>query len=350
MAKKFIHAIESTYHTTNHLANINAGTTETEDGRTKSKDNREEDESSKSLQSIVMESGILNGLQICISLMKQSWMQTKWQESLTCCLQSHAPTLTLPPLPKFNLAQQALQRMSEDIKSYPAMLLSKKIPKVFNKCISELWSFLKWIIYTDDCVSPEEKQLALELMMRMCLLYGSLSKLMEWIQEMLQLLTEKFSEKTQQPLVSVSFYQEMLQTIVDGVFTYSTEESNNDDILQFSPLEQPKEGFACLLDVLVDLSKKLSMITTKVTSYFDSQQGDSTGNSFQFLSKHSTVYAAGNNSSLQLALGSVEKVHVPRVMEHMADAQYIEAGLYCTLIVHADGSVQGCGKVIMYVL
>ena len=343
MAKKFTHAIESSYHTKNHLANTNAVTSD-EDGTTKSKDNSEEDESSKSIQSVVMESGVLSSLQICISLMKQSWMQMKWQENLTSCLQSHTPALTLPPLPKFNLAQQALQMILENIKGYPTMLLSKKIPKVFEKCINELWSFLKWVICTDDCVSPEEKQLALEVMMRMSLLYGSLSKLMEWIQEMLQLLTKKFSDKTQRPLVSVKLYQEMLQAIIDGVFTYSTEESNTDDLLQFSPLEQPKEGFAYLLDVLVDLCKKLSLITSKVTSYFDSHQGDSTGNSFQFLSKHSTVYAAGSNSSLQLALGSVEKVHVPRVMEHMADAQYIEAGLYCTLIVHADGSVQGCGK------
>ena len=60
-------------------------------------------------------------------------------------------------------------------------------------------------------------------------------------------------------------------------------------------MEQPKEGFACLLDMLVT-----STITSKLTSYFDSHQGDSTGNNFQFLSKHSTVYAAGNNKSLQL--------------------------------------------------
>ena len=344
MAKKFTHAIETSYHTKNHLANTNAVTDETEGGIAKSKNKNEEDESSNSLQSIMMESGVLNGLQICISLIKQSWMQMKWQADLTLCLQSHTPGLTLPPLPQFNLARQALQMMLENIKSYPTMLLSKKTPKIFDKCIIELWSFLKWVVCTDNCVSLEEKQLALEMMMRTCLLYGSLSKLMEWIQEMLQLLSEKFSGNAQQPLVSVSFYQEMLQTIIDGVFTYSTKESNVDDLLQFSPVEQPKEGFACLLDVLVDLCKKLSVITSKVTNYFDSHQGDSTSNNFQFLSKHSTVYATGSNSSLQLALGSVEKVHVPRVMEHMADAQYIEAGLYCTLVVHADGLVQGCGK------
>ena len=343
MAKKFIRAIESTYHTKYYLAKTSAFTTETEDD-TKSKDNHEEDESSRSLQSIVIESGILSGLQICISLMKQSWMQMKWQESLTCCLQSYAPALTLPPLPKFNLAQQALQMILENIKSYPAMLLSKKTPKIFDKCISELWSLLKWIICTKNYVPPEEKQLALEAMMRICLLYGSLSKLMEWIQEMLQLLAEKFSDKTQQPLVSVRFYQEMLRTIIDKLFTYSIKEPTIGYLLQFSPLEQPKEGFACLLDVLVDLCKKLSMITSKITSYFDSHQGDSTGNSFQLLSKYSTVYAAGSNSSLQLALDSVDKVHVPKVMEHIADAQYVEAGVDCTLIVHADGSVQGWGR------
>ena len=342
VAKRFAHAIETTYHTKNHLASTNAAGSEAEGGATK--DKTDEDGSSKSLQSIVIESGILNGLQVGISLMKQSWMQLKWQEDLTRCLQSHTPTLVLPSLPNFHLAKQALQMILENVKSYPAMLFSKKLPKVFDKCINELWNFLKWVICTDDCVSPEEKQMALEVMMRMCLLYGSLSKLMEWIQEMLQLLAENFIDKTHQPLVSVSFYHEMLQAITDGVFTYSTEISNTDDLLEFSPREQPKEGFAHLLDVLVDLCKKLSWITSKVTSYFESQQGDPTSSSFKFLSKHSTVYAAGSNSSLQLALGSVEKVHVPRVMEHMADAQYVEAGLYCTMIVHADGSVQGCGK------
>ena len=65
-------------------------------------------------------------------------------------------------------------------------------------------------------------------------------------------------------------------------------------------MEQSKEDFACLLDMLVDLCKKSSTNTSKLISYFDSHQGDSTGNSFQFLSKHSTVYAAGSNKSLQL--------------------------------------------------
>ena len=344
MAKKFTRAIQSTYHTKSYLASTNAVTAEVEDGIAKTKDSKEEDNASKSLQGILMESGIVNGLQMCISLMKQSWVQQKWQEDLMRCLQSHSPALTLPTLPTFNLAQQALQMMLDSIKSYPSMLLGKKIPKIIDKCIKELWGFLKWVICAKDCVSSEEKQLALEVMMRVCLLYGNLSRLMEWVQEMLQLLTENFSDTTQQPLVSVSLYQEVLQAIIDGVFTYSTEESNHDDLLQFTPSEQPKEGFVYLLDVVIDLCKKLSLITSKVTNYFEGQQGDSTSNSFQFLSKHSTVYASGSNSSLQMALGAVEKVHEPRVMEHMADAQYIEAGLYCTLIVHADGSVEGCGK------
>ena len=323
------------------MASTNAVAAEVKD---EAKENKEEDSTSKSLQGILMESGIINGLQMCISLMKQSWEQQKWQEDLMCCLQSHNPALTLPSLPKFNLAQQALRMMLDSIKSYPSMLLGKKIPKIVDKCIKELWSFLTWVICAKDSVSSEEKQLALEVMMQVCLLYGNLSKLMEWVQEMLQLLTEKFSDTAQQPLISTSLYREVLQAIIDGVFTYSTEESNYDDLLQFTPLEQPKEGFAYLLDVLVDLCKKLSLITSKVTDYFEGQQGNSTNTNFQFLSKHSTVYAAGSNSSLQLALGSVEKVHEPRVMEHMADAQYIAAGLYCTLIVHADGSVEGCGK------
>ena len=344
MGRKFVHAMEGTYHTKHHLASTNAAAVDIEDGSSKSQDGIDEDESSKNLQSIMIESGVINGLQICISVMKQSWMQLKWQENLIHCLQSQNPTVVLPSLPKFNLAQQTLQMFSDSIKGYPSMLLSKKIPKVFGKCIKELWDFLKWIVCAGDCVSPVEKQLALELMLRVCLLHGNLSKLMEWVQEMLQLLAENFTGTTEQPLMSVSFYQEVLQTIIDGAFTYSTEESNTTHLLEFSPLEQPKEGFAHLLDVLVDLCKKLSLITSMVTSYFESQQADTTDNNFQFLSKHSTVYAAGSNSSLQLALGSVEKVHIPRTMEHMADAQYVEAGLYCTLIVHADGSVQGCGK------
>ena len=344
MAKKFAHAVQTTYHTKNHLDSTNAATAGLEDGTAKSKDDSEEGDASKSLQGILMESGIISGLQMCISLMKQSWVQQQWQENLVCSLQSHTPTLTLPPLPKFNLAQQALQMILDNIKGYPSMLLGKKIPKIIDKCIKELWGFLKWTVCAGDCVAPEEKQLALEVMMRLCLLYGSLSKLMEWVEEMLQLLTEKFSDTTQQPLVPMSLYQEFLQTLVNGVFTYSTEESNNDDLLYFSPSEQPKEGFAYLLDVLVDLCKKLSLITSKVTSYFENQQTGSSVNSFQFLSKRSTVYATGSNSSLQMALGSIEKVHEPRMIEHMADAQYIEAGLYCTLIVHADGSVEGCGK------
>ena len=343
LAQKFISSVQGLYHTKSHLASTNAAS-EVEESESKSEEDEDAANAPKDLQGIVMETAIINGLQMCMSMMKQSWMQLKWQEQLSQTLQSQPALPSLPSPPNFNMAQHALQMISDSIKAYPTMLFSKKVPRVVKKCTKELWSFLKWVVCAGDFVSAKEKQLAMEVMVRICLLSGSLSKLLEWIQEMLQLVSEKFNDNLdQQPLISVKFYQEMLHTIADGVFTYSAEESY-DDVLQYSPSVEPKEGFAYLLDILVDLCKKLCVITTKVSNYFASQHDNSDEKRFQFLSKTSVVYAAGSNSSLQLALGSVEKIHIPRVMDHMADAQFIEAGLYCSLLVHPDGSVQGCGK------
>ncbi|KAK3097022.1 hypothetical protein FSP39_005665 [Pinctada imbricata] len=56
------------------------------------------------------------------------------------------------------------------------------------------------------------------------------------------------------------------------------------------------------------------------------------------------VYVWGSNSSHQLAEGSQEKVLSPKLASSFTDCQQIEAGQFCSFLIHSDGSVSACGK------
>ncbi|KAK7116135.1 hypothetical protein V1264_001871 [Littorina saxatilis] len=56
------------------------------------------------------------------------------------------------------------------------------------------------------------------------------------------------------------------------------------------------------------------------------------------------VYVWGSNNSHQLAEGSQEKILSPKLTSSFGSVQQIEAGQFCTFLIHNDLTVSACGK------
>ena len=56
------------------------------------------------------------------------------------------------------------------------------------------------------------------------------------------------------------------------------------------------------------------------------------------------VYVCGSNSSHQVAEESQEKILVPRLARAFNQVQQVEAGQYCSFIIHSNGTLSACGK------
>ncbi|KAE8748468.1 hypothetical protein FOCC_FOCC004763 [Frankliniella occidentalis] len=56
------------------------------------------------------------------------------------------------------------------------------------------------------------------------------------------------------------------------------------------------------------------------------------------------VFVWGSNSSHQLAEGNQEKILHPKLAKMFTNVQQVEAGQYCTFVIHTNGTVSACGK------
>jgi hypothetical protein len=61
-------------------------------------------------------------------------------------------------------------------------------------------------------------------------------------------------------------------------------------------------------------------------------------------SRESEAFIWGSNSSRQLSDSPQDKFLVPKLTTAFNDVQRMEAGQFCTFIIHTDGKVTACGK------
>ncbi|ESP05641.1 hypothetical protein LOTGIDRAFT_181433 [Lottia gigantea] len=326
--QRIYHSISSKYHEKAGSATENSTTligNEEKETKSSAKD-------AASGNNALIEIGVKTGLSMLFGLLQQNWQ-----------LANEVGRLSFTN----NIFQTAIQVIS----SLPTLSLANetKLSSLGIETLNEVTKFLKLTAMPDSGADLKGQQLAVELMLAIACHRGSLCYLLEWIDLAMEVSAvsqaeEKKGSEKKQGMIRYSFYNEIIQQMLSS--SGSVDCTNG-----FLPPQPDKAGMCSLYKASLYL---LHMLERLADRYVNSCAGpDENKNSNLDLGMSSVppvnsttcdVFVWGSNSSHQLAEGSQEKIHTPKLASSFTDCQQIEAGQFCTFILMRDGSVSACGK------
>lgn len=138
---------------------------------------------------LLVEMGIKMGLSVVFTLLRQEWSQRAWQKQVEqALLQSASPLLA--PVPSVSLPNEVLKSVLSVLVSVPPLSLSstKSMSQFSQMCLSQSAEFLQWVVSPTSHVDVEGKRLALQIAISLYLQRGSLVRILEWVESLLNLL------------------------------------------------------------------------------------------------------------------------------------------------------------------
>ncbi|XP_046401290.1 probable E3 ubiquitin-protein ligase HERC1 isoform X2 [Ischnura elegans] len=286
----------------------------------------------------LVEMGIKTGLRLLFALLQQSW---------------HQSTISGAP----NLCNEVLSTAYDVIKSLPPLSLANEsqIPTMGIQSLQEITKFLNHASMPTSGSDTNGQLLASELMLGLALQRGSLRYLLEWIEMALNASStpEKSEEDNDSAEGSLPGGQVSVKKVSGGKITAKTFFSaldqmkssahETDERYSEAKLDVDSNGNMPLYQAAIFLMDELVNLALE---YMYSCVGpDKTDlQNVNTSSEKCDVYVWGSNSSQQLAEGSQEKIMIPKLAKAFVDVYQVEAGQYCTFIIHTNGSVSGCGK------
>ncbi|XP_071450243.1 probable E3 ubiquitin-protein ligase HERC1 [Hetaerina americana] len=278
----------------------------------------------------LVEMGIKTGLRLLFALLQQSWHQT---------------TISGAP----NLCNEVLSTAYDVIKSLPPLSLANEsqIPAMGIQSLQEITKFLNHASMPTSGSDKDGQLLAAELMLGLALQRGSLKYLLEWIE--MALNASSIPKKSEEDRNS----GESSSKILGGKITAKTFFSALDQMKSTAhgteerysevKLDVDANGNMPLYQAAIFLMGELVNLALEYT--YSCVGTDKTDlQNVTTNTEKCDVYVWGSNSSQQLAEGSQEKIMVPKLAKAFVDVYQVEAGQYCTFIIHTNGSVSGCGK------
>ncbi|XP_050295909.1 probable E3 ubiquitin-protein ligase HERC1 isoform X2 [Anthonomus grandis grandis] len=273
----------------------------------------------------LLEMGVRTGLSLLFSLLQQNWQVSE--------------ILGIP-----SLCNSVLETTMDLIKELPALCLSNdaQLSSLGITSLEQVSDFLKNSVLHVASADTKGKTLAAEILLGIALLRGSLRYLLEWIDMALEASCKqsiesdyfskaiiqlegvkpvlKYPDWKQDPTDSISMYQTALYLL---------------EVLSFMAVNCGR--FTSYYNIASELRKMCLIFLGLTYSELEQSLTYSQLNS-------SEVYVWGSNSSHQLAEGQNEKILLPVKSKVFQEVQEIEAGQYCTFIIHKDGFVSACGK------
>lgn len=280
---------------------------------------------SRSGTEVLIEMGVKTGLSLLFALLRQSWHTT--------------------PDAGINLCNEVLQTASEVVNGLPPLSLANesKITQMGIDSLNEVTRFLRLAILPTSGVDSDGRLLASELLLGLATQRGSLRYLLDWI-EMALFASANNSRIEKETITSgfitSKFFFEILQQIKASINAGDQRQSQ----FQFTISDQ---GYIPLYQAAMYLMNevcKLASDYAKACVYGDENKNSIEENGNVLMAEYSEVYVWGSNSSHQLADGCPEKMMQPKNAKSFANAQQVEAGQYCTFLIHNDGAVSACGK------
>nr|CAD7425857.1 unnamed protein product [Timema monikensis] len=263
----------------------------------------------------LVEMGVKTGLSLLFALLRQSWQR--------------CPSPGSADIP--NLCNEVLTTAAEVVRNLPPLSLANEshVTPLGTQTLHEVTKFLRHAALPTSGADQQGQMLCSELLLELALQRGSLIHLLEWIDMALCASCNDFGGRMTAGVFAKAVYQ-MRATV-------GWEEAPG------VPLQPDEKGLVmlyqaaiCLIDELVNLA-----------SVYASQCPSSSDNHVELVSPgpdKCDVFVCGSNSSHQVAEESQEKILIPRLARAFTSVQQVEAGQYCSFIIHTNGTVSACGK------
>ena len=315
----------------------------------------------------LVELGVTTGLSLLFALMRQNWMAANAIKSMNLHSgdneSNNTPYLQLVGGGSM-ICNQVLRTARTVLLSLPPLSLSNsnsKIPDLGETSLDQVSEFLS---HTSSPLQTggdvEGAQLCSEILLLLAVQRGRLSQILVWIHTCLRISSNGPTTKFSKSVIKMVLRQMQVITNVPVDETqrkvWHTKESLDNATLeemQRFPNEDVNQHDAALF-ILSHLVSQTSAYTSMsiISSISNTRRSvapfNLTSNSFGHKQvegiQKMEAYLWGSNSSHQLAEGAREKFLSPKLTNSFRNVLKLEAGQYCTFVLHTDGRVSGCGK------
>nr|KAG5688183.1 hypothetical protein BaRGS_021374 [Batillaria attramentaria] len=303
----------------------------------------------------LIELGVKTGLSLLFSLFRQNWQLSRQTGQLSFC-------------------NEVLQTAISIVSSLPPLSLANenRLTSLGTDSLNQVTQFLRSAASPQAGADPTGQQLAAELMLQLTAQRGLLHFLLEWVDLALHVSAAARSEEKrsggierQLGRVGRQFFHKVLSDMVQSVLQHLAEDYTNSCIGPDTNTNNRDTSSS---------SAAASSTTTAATTSSSSSSDNNANNTASSSSSTSgsggvpghsrpsvitsvsgsarsvsgredcEVYVWGSNNSHQLAEGSQEKILTPKLTSSFKHCQQIEAGQFCTFLIHNDLTVSACGK------
>ncbi|KAK7862054.1 hypothetical protein R5R35_011478 [Gryllus longicercus] len=310
---RIFHSVSTKYHDKEKVKSQSS----THDNETRSESNESSSDRSCSSSQALIEMGVKTGLSLLFTLLRQSW---------------HNAALT----GSINLCNEVLTTAAEVVRNLPPLALANEsqITPLGAQGLREVTKFLRQAALPSSGADTTGQLLASELLLALALQRGSLSHLLDWIDMAL-------CASASNPTATIT-----ATVFVEAISLMHSSVAGTAGVI--SSVQKPaadERGHVPLYQAAMYLMEELVLLACDYThSCLGVDKRDPPSCSGNTAADKCDVYVCGSNSSHQVAEESQEKILVPRLARAFTQVQQVEAGQYCSFIIHTNGTLSACGK------
>ncbi|XP_068210388.1 probable E3 ubiquitin-protein ligase HERC1 [Palaemon carinicauda] len=240
-----------------------------------------------------------------------------------------------------SLCSEVLGTAVSVVQALPPLSLAveSKLPRVGLASLSQLTSFLGETAKPSSPADAIGRKLSAELLLGLSLQRGSLRYLLEWV----HMALSAAASCAQKPCDAASADTDDNGTCISSKCLQdvmsSLAQSGENGTEQFAGAVQD-DSTVPLYQAALILMEKLSHMACEYARTCIGDSCEETNDT----NESCDVFVWGSNSSHQLAEGTQDKILSPKLTHAFNSVQQVEAGQYCTFIVHTDGGISACGK------
>ncbi|GFR70953.1 HECT and RLD domain-containing E3 ubiquitin protein ligase family member 1, partial [Elysia marginata] len=276
---------------------------------------------------------VKTGLSMLFSLFRQNWALASSTGNISTCNDVFLTALdvvsTLPPL---SLANET------------------RLTALGTDALDSVSTFLSMAATPQSGADLQGQRLSSQLLLAVGMQRGLLRHLLAWVQLALAVsataqneLRKAGSSGKDMKLgrIDNTFFRTVLAQMID--------KTGGATRVPRTHLTIDDEGMIPMFEAAMFLLEELHCAAEEYTSSGtgmreDSSRASGPGSKAGQQTTPVDVFVWGSNSSHQLAEGHQEKILTPKLTALFADCQQVEAGQFCSFLLHPDGSVSACGK------